>query len=157
MNTTWNDVYYNILQALKSKSKDRSTKVAAIIVDDNNSIISTGFNGFPRGCSHDNDDKYHERPLKYSWTEHAERNAIYNAARRGIATAGCSMYCTWHPCTDCARSIVMAGITKLYCYDVSLDTSSKWADDFKIAGEILKSSNVPLISITSTFKGDSNE
>ena len=54
-----------------------------------------------------------ERPTKYLWMEHAERNAIYNAARAGTSTEGCSIYVQIMPCMDCARAIVQAGIREV--------------------------------------------
>jgi len=70
-------------------SKDRSSRVGAVIVKDRE-IVTTGFNGLPRGCNDDNEAR-HERPEKYSWFIHAEPNAIINAARQGKSTLGCDM------------------------------------------------------------------
>ena len=74
----WDQYFFDIVNVVKEKSKDRSTKVGAIIVGPDQGVRSTGFNGFPRGVN-DNVDARHERPAKYLYTEHAERNAIYNA------------------------------------------------------------------------------
>src|SRR5678816_3286831 len=73
-------------------SKDRSTKVGCVIVGPSREIRSTGYNGFPRGVNDDVDER-HARPMKYAYCEHAERNAIYNAARVGIPLEGCTLYC----------------------------------------------------------------
>ncbi len=54
-----------------------------------------------------------ERPNKYLWIEHAERNAICNAARAGTSTAGCTLYVELMPCMDCARAVVQAGIIEV--------------------------------------------
>ena len=54
-----------------------------------------------------------ERPEKYVWVEHAERKAIYNAARCGTALEGCTIYTDLMPCMDCARAIVQAGIVEV--------------------------------------------
>ena len=80
-------------------------------------IVSTGYNSFPRGID-DNVAERQERPEKYFWFEHAERNAIYNAARIGVSTKGCTMFLTCDiPCADCARGIINAGIIKVYVMD----------------------------------------
>lgn len=55
-----------------------------------------------------------ERPQKYDWVEHAERNAIYNAARMGIPLKGCTAYITLAPCAACSRALIQAGITTVY-------------------------------------------
>jgi dCMP deaminase len=57
------------------------------------------------------------RPLKYAYTEHAERTAIYKAAAAGIELSGGTMYLTWYPCADCARAIVLSEIKRLVCFE----------------------------------------
>jgi len=109
----WNKYFIEMIEYVASKSKDRSTKVGAIITDQDNIIVATGFNGFPRGVDDDMSQR-HERPAKYSFTEHAERNAIYAAARKGITLSGCKIYISWFPCCDCARGIIQSGIVEVY-------------------------------------------
>jgi dCMP deaminase len=55
------------------------------------------------------------RPLKYQFVEHAERNAIFNAARIGVKTEGCWAFMNFMPtpCADCARALIQAGIVKI--------------------------------------------
>jgi dCMP deaminase len=111
---TWDELF--ILQAtvIAHKSKDSSTKVGCVIVSDDNVILSTGFNGFPRGIEEKNEARW-KRPEKYHWVEHAERNAIYNAARHGIKLAGARAYLNWEPkpCADCTRALIQAGIKEI--------------------------------------------
>lgn len=105
----WDDFFYGMARYAAGKSKDRRTKCGAVIVDDRQSVLSIGWNGFPRGV--DDEPLYrHDRPAKYDWTEHAERNAIFNAASRGIPLLGSTIYVTGMPCCDCARAIKQAGI-----------------------------------------------
>ena len=105
--SSWDNYFFELLEVVRNKSKDRSTKVGAIIVGPDNEIRSTGFNGFPRKINDDIDER-HERPDKYLWTEHAERNAIYNAVRMGVPLKGCTLYVYGFPCSDCARVIIQA-------------------------------------------------
>lgn len=125
---SWDEKHMKLALLVSERSKDRSRKTAAVIVDQNESEIATGYNGFPRGVD-DNVDSRHERPAKYKWTEHAERNAIYNAARSGIRTEGCRMYMPWYPCMDCARAVIQAGIGELVCYEPDWNDPI-WAKDF---------------------------
>ena len=111
----WDELF--ILQAavIAQKSKDPSTKVGCVIVGDGNAVLSMGFNGFPRGID-ENDKSRWERPEKYQWIEHAERNAIYNAARHGINLNGSRLYLNWDPkgiCSDCARALVQVGVKEI--------------------------------------------
>lgn len=92
-------------------SPDRSRKVGAVIVDGSMQVLTTGCNTLPLGLEHS--DEHLQRPDKYEWTEHAERNALYAAAKEGKATAGCTMVMPWFPCIDCARAIVQSGITRV--------------------------------------------
>lgn len=111
----WTEYFRQIAHTVKLKSKDESTKIGAVIVGPDHEIVSTGYNSFPRGIRDDVPERQ-LRPEKYYWMEHAERNSILNAARIGVSTKGCVMYLTCEiPCSDCARAIINAGITTIYC------------------------------------------
>ena len=86
----WDEYFINIAEQVKLKSKDKNTQIGVVIVGKDNSIVSTGYNSFPRGID-DNIDERQEKPEKYFWFEHAERNAIYNAARIGVSTLGTTL------------------------------------------------------------------
>lgn len=111
---SWDELF--ILQAtlIAQKSKDPSTKVGCVIVNDDNVILSTGFNGFPRGIDERVDLRW-DRPEKYHWIEHAERNAIFNAARVGISLNNSRVYLNWEPkpCAECTRAIIQSGIKEV--------------------------------------------
>ena len=96
----------------QQKSKDTSTKVGCLILTPDGGPVSWGYNGMCRGMDDHRPERL-ERPEKYFWFEHAERNAIYNAARKGIPLSGCHAYVTMFPCMDCARGLVQSGIVKV--------------------------------------------
>lgn len=127
-NSIWDTRFLEIASQISGWSKDRSTKVGCVIVGPGNEIRSTGVNGFPRGVD-DNAEYRHERPMKYKWTEHAERNAIYNAARVGVPVMGCRIYVSWYPCMDCARAIVQSGIAEVICAEPDWK-DPRWGADF---------------------------
>jgi dCMP deaminase len=108
---TWDEYFINLLDYISIKSKDK-TKTSAIIVGNEHEIRSTGFNGMVRGMNESDPIKW-EKPEKYHWVEHAERNAIYNAARMGNSVNGCTMYVSHFPCVDCARGIIQSGIVEV--------------------------------------------
>jgi len=111
----WNQYFLNIAEQVKEKSKDRSTKIGAVIIGPDNEIVSTGYNSFPRGIN-DEVEERQQRPEKYYWMVHGEMNSILNAARIGVSTKGCKMYLTCGiPCSNCGRAIINAGITEVYC------------------------------------------
>ena len=110
-------------------SKDPSTKIGALIVGDDGEGGPWGFNGAPRKCKADEvGDPRGERPEKYYWFEHAERNAIYAAARSGYSTSGRTMIVTHPPCMDCARAIVQAGFKSVIILTNDEDFLSRWKD-----------------------------
>jgi dCMP deaminase len=111
----WSEYFLDMAEVVKTKSKDNNTQIGAVIVGKNKEVLSTGYNSFPRGLN-DNLEARQERPEKYFWFEHAERNAIYNAARIGVSTEGSEIYLSCGiPCVDCARGIVNAGIKRVHC------------------------------------------
>lgn len=136
----WDGRFMQIAREIAGWSKDLSRKVGCIIVGPKNEIRSMGYNGFPRGAN-DTQAYRHERPMKYKWTEHAERNAIYSAARVGIPLEGCRMYLPWYPCMDCARAIVQTGISELICVEPDL-ADPQWAGDFAEVPLLLQESGV---------------
>lgn len=138
----WNNRFIELTKHISTWSKDKSTGTCAIIANKDNRIISIGYNGFPSGCN-DEIEARHERPLKYLYTEHAERNAIYNAARVGVITNGCTMYLMWFPCADCARAIIQSGIIKLVCHKPDLNMP-KWGEHFKVGMEMLNEAGIEL-------------
>jgi dCMP deaminase len=133
-------------------SKDRRTKVGAVIAGPSREILSVGYNGFPMGLN-DEHAYRHEPPAKYLFTEHAERNAIYHGARRGISLSGTILYSTLFPCADCARAIIQVGIKEV-CFMNGLDQKEKdsqWTESFLASEEMLHESGVKIVQFT---KGD---
>jgi len=136
----WDARWMAIAKEIGSWSKDRSRGVGCVIVGPYNELRSTGFNGFPRGVNDELKSRL-ERPAKYRWTEHAERNAIYNAARVGIPLEGCRMYLPWFPCMDCARAIIQSGICELICVKPDL-ADAHWGADFAEVPQMLHEGGV---------------
>ena len=142
----WDKYFLNIAENVKLKSKDRRTQIGAVIVGKDNEIVSTGYNSFPRGIN-DNVEERQIRPEKYYWIEHAERNAIYNAARIGVSLRDTTMYLTCGiPCSDCTKGIISSGIKKIYC-KVQDTTRNRehWDEHAKRSLQMCKESNVEII------------
>lgn len=135
----WDHYFTELLGPVAAKSKDPSRKVGAIITGPHHEIRSTGFNGMPREV-HELPHRV-ERPEKYLWYEHAERNAIYNAARHGAALEGCTLYVSMFPCIDCARAIVQSGIKRVVAPTPDLK-DPKWGEGFERALEMFNEAGV---------------
>jgi dCMP deaminase len=138
----WVEYFQNLAHQIKLKSKDERTQIGAVIVGKDKEIVSTGYNSFPRGID-DNKPLRQERPEKYYWFEHAERNAIYNAARIGVSTKGCTMYLSCGiPCSDCARGIINAGITRIFCERSGGAKGKKWDESAERSWEMFQEAGV---------------
>ena len=119
---TWDEFFMGVARLAAKRSKDPNTQVGACIVDENNVILSTGYNGFPIGCS---DDVFPwERDgeeTKYPYVVHAELNAILNAS--GKSLRGAKIYVDLFPCNECAKAIIQSGIKEVvYLSDKYADT-----------------------------------
>ena len=106
---SWDDYFTKIVKVTSERSPCHRLHVGCLLVKDNR-IVSQGYNGFLPGCKHtsivrDN----HEQAVV-----HAEQNAIGYAARNGIDTEGCIIYCTMTPCISCAKLVSAAGIKEFY-------------------------------------------
>jgi len=142
MNLSWKRWHIGLTHWVSGKSKDRSTKVGAVIVDDDNTVISTGFNSFPRGVN-DNVDSRHERPAKYQWTEHAERNAIYNAARQVLKGTTLVLQYAPCPCCDCTRGVIQSGIKKIIVPKGAwFPGVGEWTESLAVAKQMLDEAGV---------------
>jgi len=142
----WNEYFLGIAEQVKLKSKDKNTQIGAVIVGVDREILSTGYNSFPRGLD-DMIEERQERPEKYYFMEHAERNAIYNAARVGTPIKDSSIYITSGvPCMDCARGIINSGIKKVYCKKVCTTTNKEmWDEHQKRSIDMLHECGVDVI------------
>jgi dCMP deaminase len=149
----WVEYFRNLAHQVKLKSKDERTQIGAVIVGKDKEIVSTGYNSFPRGIK-DNIRDRQERPEKYFWFEHGERNAIYNAARIGVSTKGCTMYLSCGiPCSDCARGIINAGITRIFCERGGGAKGLKWAESAERSWQMFEEAGVSVQFYDDEFYG----
>jgi len=117
---SWDEYFMKITRLVSERSTCLRRKVGAIIVKDKR-IISTGYNGAPRGLAHCLDIGCLREKLGIPSGErqelcrgvHAEQNAIIQAASSGTSMEGATMYCTTAPCATCAKMIINAGIKRL--------------------------------------------
>ena len=145
MDNKWHKRFLEAANLFAGWSKDKSTKVGAVIVGNKKEIRAIGYNGFPRGVD-DNIDERHERPIKYEYTEHAERNAVYNACYTGTSLDGCTMYVTHLPCADCARAIIQSGI-KTVVIDSRNSLRKEWEEKNQVATIMFSEAGVNVIVI----------
>lgn len=126
---SWDEYFMGVALLAAQRSKDPNTQVGACIVDGNKKILSTGYNGFPYGCSDDEfpwnrDESAGE--TKYQFVVHAELNAILNANEKNLR--GATVYVGLFPCNECAKAIIQSGISEVvYLSDKYHNTPSTTA------------------------------
>jgi len=138
----------------EKNSSDNSTWTGAVIVK-GDTIVSEGANRFAPGVKKTKERQ--ERPKKYLCQLHCERDAIYNAARKGVSLEGCTMYMPWMPCCACANAIITSGIKALVVhYPKIIRTPEDWLDDIKEAVKMLIEANIRLIVVDEHIGGCKN-
>ncbi len=132
---TWDEYFMGVALLAAKRSKDPNTQVGACIVHDN-VILSTGYNGFPYGCS---DDDYpwernaeNQNDTKYPFVVHAELNAILNSQGKSLKDA--VIYVALFPCNECAKAIIQSGIKEVvYLSDKYSDSPATLASKRMLA------------------------
>ncbi|MBI5227337.1 AAA family ATPase [Candidatus Micrarchaeota archaeon] len=117
---SWDDYFMGIAKVVASRSNCIKRKVAAVIVKDKR-IISTGYNGTPRGtrncaeggCPRCNNFSESGKNLEECLCSHGEENAIVQASYHGISIKDSSVYTTFSPCLLCTKMIINAGIKEV--------------------------------------------
>ena len=150
---SWDEYFMGVAMLAARRSKDPNTQVGACIVSPDNIIISTGYNGMPKGCS---DDEFPwERTgeqTKYPYVVHAELNAILNASGRDLRNS--RIYVALFPCNECAKAIIQSGVKEvLYLSDKYADTMLTMASKrmLSAAGVKFTQLDTELKSITLDF------
>jgi len=143
MSSNWQELL-KIAYTKAQKGTNPYTQNAAILVDDNGKIILSEVNSFPKGVA-ETKERLADKPLRFKFSIHAERNVLYLAAKLGIKTDGLTMVCPWATCTDCAQAIIQTGIKRLVIHKQALDRSGHWQEDIEIAFSMLREARVEII------------
>jgi dCMP deaminase len=110
MRPSWDEYFMNITLEVSTRSTCLRAQVGAIIVKDKR-ILTTGYNGAPKGLPHCLDEGCEIVNGHCVRTLHAEQNAILQAALYGVSLEGGRIYITHQPCHTCAKMIINAGLT----------------------------------------------
>jgi dCMP deaminase len=135
MLSKWDLRFLRIAEEVRTWSHDPSIKCGCVLVRDRR-ILATGYNGFPAGLS-DSLPLYEDREYKLAVVIHAEKNSLFNAAKNGANTQGCTAYVTFPPCSQCASALVQAGVAEVVCPDPA-GSPSRWKENFQIGQRILQ-------------------
>ena len=124
---------------VSQNSRDANTKVGCVITR-NDQILETGYNDLINNVV-ETPEKV-TRPLKTIWIEHAERNAIYKAARKGLSLENSTIYLNWWPCVDCCRAIIQSGIIEIVSNNPPDLNDERWGEQFKHTLDLIKESGI---------------
>jgi dCMP deaminase len=109
----WDRRFLDMAQMISTWSKDPSSKIGCVVVNNEKRIIATGYNGFPRGIE-DSPDRLNDRDQKYPRIIHAEMNALMNALYNGVSVKDCTLYVYGLPvCPACTKCVIQAGIKRV--------------------------------------------
>jgi len=137
----WHYRFLEVADCIAGWSKDPSRGVGCVIVSPSKQIVSTGFNGLPRGVE-DRPDRL-ERPVKYDLVVHAELNAIVQCARNGVSPIGSALYSTFFPCIQCTLAIVQAGVAEIVTYEVT-DDDRRWHESIAKSESVYREAGIPV-------------
>lgn len=140
----WCHRWLGLAEKVSAWSKDPSTKVGAAIFMADNTPISFGYNGLPRGIA-DTDERLQNREVKYKLVVHAEANAILNAAKSGASLKGSVMAVTHPPCPNCAAMIIQAGVSTVIIPNFEDYSIFRW--DVSTGRDLLQEAGVNVITI----------
>lgn len=143
LDNKWHNRFMEMAHNIAGWSKDPSTQVGCVIVDTEKRIISVGYNGFPRGVD-DNDERLSNRSIKYLMVQHAEANAVTNAAsiNAGERLKGATAYVTHYPCSNCAGLLIQAGVSTIVTLAPDGGFSERFADSFKASKAMFEETGV---------------
>jgi dCMP deaminase len=113
INTKWDKRFMKLAREISTWSKDPSSQIGAVIVNEDRHILATGYNGFPKGIA-DTEERLNNREEKYPRIVHAETNCLMNALYSGVSVRDATMYVYGLPvCPECAKLIIQSGIKRV--------------------------------------------
>lgn len=127
------DIFYlDMCEHIRTRSKDPRTKVGAVIVSPDGRELSTGYNGFPPAFPDSEENWMSEN--KHKFVIHAELNALLNCP---FKTAGCTLYCSHHPCPECVKSALSAGINS-FIFTYRADWEKRYEKELALSQYIIE-------------------
>lgn len=134
--------YMGIADSVALWSKDPEAKVGAVAVSPQGNIVSTGFNGFPRGIL-DSQERLNDKEVKNSIMIHAEMNCIINAASQGVPLHSCQIFVSGRgTCLSCAKALIQVGVAEVIMKKSDREASEKWLKDIEFAEMLYREASI---------------
>lgn len=147
IDSKWDHRFMRLAREISTWSKDPSSKIGAVVVNDERRILATGYNGFPRGIA-DTNERLNDREQKYPRIIHAEMNALMNALYSGVSVKGATIYVYGLPvCSECTKSVIQAGISRVVITYPQL-APEKWQTQWnELSWPMYNEANVPVTAM----------
>lgn len=138
----WDKRFLQMAELVAGWSLDPSTRTGAVIVDNDNRVVSVGYNGFPKGIE-DTPERLNNRELKYSMIVHCEINAILFANR---SLVGCTLY-TWPfmSCSGCSKVVVQSGIKRCVAPKLPESLAERWGKETELSAKMFQEAGIELV------------
>lgn len=143
---SWDGYFLGVAFLSSLRSKDPSTRHGSCIVNKENKIIGTGYNGLPKYCS---DDEYpwnrdgEMNNSKFPYVVHSELNAILNAT---VSLKGSKLFLYsekgYYPCCECAKAIIQSGISEVVMATEIKENTDKY--DWIPTKKMFRSANIKI-------------
>ena len=155
IDSKWDTRFMRLAKEISSWSKDPSSKIGAVIVNDERRILATGYNGFPKGIQ-DSAERLNDREQKYPRIVHAEMNALMNALYSGVSVKDATIYVYGLPvCPECTKSIIQAGIKRVVISPDPYVYVTTWTEKWEnLSKQMLKEVGDISIAYTNSDKLD---
>lgn len=140
---SWDRRFLSLARHISAWSKDPSSKVGCVLVNQQRIVVGMGFNGFPRGVR-DLKPRLEDRPTKYLYVQHAEANAVLNAAG---PVAGATAYVTHPTCANCTGLLIQAGIRRIVAAAPDAAMAERFAASFAAASAMAKEAGVAMLEV----------
>lgn len=139
----WDWRFLRLAAEVSKWSKDPSTKVGSIIVDDQKHVLSLGFNGFPRGIS--DDFRLDDRAVKYEMVIHGEVNALLHA--KGDVKGSTVYLWPFISCSRCASLLIQAGVKRIVAPQATDEQLERWKDAFQLSHDLFYEAGVEVTMV----------
>jgi dCMP deaminase len=132
INSKWEKRFMRLAREISTWSKDPSSQIGAVIVNEDRHILATGYNGFPKGIA-DTEDRLNNREEKYPRIVHAETNCLMNALYSGVSVRGATIYVYGLPvCPECAKLIIQSGIKRVVVSPDPYTHTTPWTEKWDL-------------------------
>ena len=141
----WHRRFMMLADEVSTWSKDPSSQIGSVLVDQDRQVIATGYNGFPAGIA--DDERLEDRPIKYRLVVHAEMNCLLQAGQKAEGSVLYIYGMGGPPCVNCAKHAIAAGV-ELIVTRLTDSVPERWQEEFEFSNKMLAEAGVTVLQIS---------